>query len=217
MKTTRIAALALGLALLVPGGMANAADGGKVLEDNPGVAALYDGNGKFVCSATMVSPQWALTWDGSLPCTGAQTAVIAGSHEATEPIAIDGEVSTDQGPSKSQAKLIHLASPVSEKDVLPRADRTPAEGEDVELLAFDGTGKHLTSTPLKVEGSREWLSWYTSPEGTATETGKDTGAAIVKDGQVLGFVGLAGTGTGGFDAEAVAPLNAWINEVIAGK
>lgn len=213
MKRVTLGATAVLAASMLTNPIAQAATGPGHLEDNPGIIALTDGQGNQVCSAVMVSQQWALTFEGPMTCGGAEAAT-ADSHDRVE---IDSREFPDMGgPGKSQAMLVHFAQPVQR--VHPaRFDLTPPEsGEALTVAAYNGSEgvNHLLSigeSGITVEGHREWLSWYGKPETLQLETGKDSGAPIMRDGRVVAFTGLVTEAS--VDAEDVANVADWVHGV----
>lgn len=204
------------LALAVGGTVttAQAASGGEHLESNPGIVALTDSTGNQLCSAVLVDQQWALTFEGPMTCAGA-TQATADSHDRVD---IDKrELAPTNDPAKGQAMLVHFADPVQRVSPAELSTEVPKEGETLQIVAFNGPEgiNHLLSlgrSDITVKGHNEWLSWYGAPESMSLETGKDSGAPILRDGKVVAFTGLVTDKSA--DAEDVANVSAWVEETI---
>lgn len=205
-----IAGAALSAGLISP--MAHAAEGGPKSE-NPGIVGLTDSEGNQLCSAVLVDSQWALTYDGPLTCANAKFGT-GDSHDAVE---IDRTEVTDRAPDESQAMLVHFAEPIQRVKPAELDTKAPEEGEKLEVAAFNGTegiNKLLSVgvSPITIEGHNAWLSWFQQPEGMKLETAKDSGAAVLRDGKVVGFVELVTEQS--TSAEDIANVADWVKETI---
>ncbi|MBZ8177399.1 hypothetical protein GSS88_06255 [Corynebacterium sp. 3HC-13] len=211
LKTTAAAAGLVAMALATP--VAHAAVGGDKSENNPGIVALTDGSGNQVCTAVMVDSQWALTFEGPMTCSGA----VAGTADSHDPVSIDRQEFKSQNPEESQAMLVHFAEPVQRVTPAKLSTKAPEAGETLKIAAYNGEEgiNHLLSigtSDIKVEGHNVWLSWYGAPESFSLETGKDSGAPIMRGNEVVGFTGLVTEKSA--DAEDIANVYDWVQSTI---
>ena len=187
---------------------AAAATGGE-RTDNPGIVALTDERGNQLCSAVLIDAQWALTWEGPLHC-GTATGATGDSHDR---VGIDRRETPGRGPGASQAMLVHFDAPIQRVTPARLSDQAPKAGETLTVVAYNGPEgvNHLLSlgsSPITVEGASVWNSWYGAPTSMKLETGRDAGAPILRDGEVVGFTELVTeTST---TAESVANVLDWI-------
>lgn len=220
-----IAACALPVGTLAADGSAaspaQAADGGEHLETNPGIVSLTDASGNQLCSAVLVAPQWALTWEGPSTCMAA-THATGDSHDA---VAIDRqEFRSPAGdapgnyPTESQAMLVHFSSPVQRVQPAELSKDAPKPGEKLQIAAFNGPEgiNHPLSvgrSDVTVKGHNAWISWYDHPAGMRLDRGLDTGDPFLRDGKVVAFTGLVSEHS--VDAEDVANVYDWVQQTVS--
>ncbi|WP_303324814.1 hypothetical protein, partial [Actinomyces radicidentis] len=187
-----LAALVVGPVLATP---AQAATGGEVTDD-PGVVALLDAQGEHRCSAVLVAKDWALAWSDSTRCAATGAVATNGRTASVDDHRYfqqrDGVIHTD--PSKSQAMLVHLDHPLEGVATARLSDRAPQAGERLSVVAVNSSEDAATPTlgraDVTVDGHNRWISWFEGPEGMTLEH-RDSGAALMRGDEVVGFVGLA--------------------------
>ncbi|AGJ78871.1 hypothetical protein [Cutibacterium avidum] len=199
------------LSLPLGGGVAQAATGGESTT-NRGIVALSAPDGEHRCSAVLVAPEWALTWSDTARC-GKSTEVVDGSGHRTA--ITERHYFTPNDPSKSQAMLIHLATPVKDTPVAKLSPQAPREGEKLSVVAFSGPrgAGHLASVgcaEATVEGHGHWISWFSAPQGMELQK-SDAGAPLMRGDEVVGFLGIAGADGG--DAEDIANVHQWVKQL----
>lgn len=213
--TTRVSramtAGALALAAVTGAAVPAAAATGGERTDNPGIVVLTDERGNQLCTAVLVNEQWALTWEGPMHC-GTATHATGDSHDH---VGIDRRETPGRGPSGSQAMLVHFDAPIQRVSPARLSNQAPKAGETLTVVAYNGTEgiNHLLSlgsSPITAKGANAWISWYGAPESMQLETGRDAGAPILRDGEVVAFTGLVTDKS--TDAESVANVLDWVNE-----
>lgn len=96
----------------------------------------------------------------------------------------------------------------------------PKVGDKLDVYTFSEDGKGLVRQEVVVDHQNPKAGFihFAPVAGFETQTGFDTGSPVVtKDGKLAGFVGIAGTGTGAFDADGVAQIAPWIDKLVAEK
>lgn len=111
--------------------------------------------------------------------------------------------------------LIHLATPVKDTPVAKLSPQAPREGEKLSVVAFHGPrgAGHLASVgraEATVEGHGHWISWFSAPQGMELQK-SDAGAPLMRDDEVVGFLGIAGADGG--DAEDIANVHQWVKQL----
>lgn len=135
-----LGALAALAALPLCAAPAHAATGGTTT-DNPGLVALTTPDGEHRCSAVLVAPDWAL-WSDTARC-GKATEVVDGAGNRASVAerhyfhASKGGL-TPNVPTKSQAMLLRLGSPLENAPVARLSAQAPTEGERLAVVGFPG-------------------------------------------------------------------------------
>ena len=188
-------------------------------QENPGIVALMDDNGNHLCTGVLVTPEWVLTDEGSMPCNGATRATpnllqnSAGIEGKQIPHPVDGWGGND--PTKSGAMLLHLDQPLEGVTPARLSDARPRKGESLQIAAFNGSEgiNHALSIGtgrVTAKNHNGWASYYGAPRGLTLEGPVDNGAPILRDGAVVGFTQVANPR--GSNAEDISHIHPWITE-----